>query len=42
MLYGSQYPGGKIFNSAAFVAAPSGEQGDLRRAMRYAPSERPK
>ena len=35
VLYGSQYPGGKIFNSAAFTAAPSGEQGDLpRNALR--------
>ena len=35
VLYGSQYPGGKIFNSKAFVAAPSGEQGDLpRNALR--------
>jgi hypothetical protein len=30
-LYGSQYPGGKIFNSAAFTAPPSGEQGDFGR-----------
>ena len=30
-LYGSQYPGGKIFNSAAFTAPPSGQQGDFRR-----------
>ncbi len=35
VLYGSQYPGGKIFNSAAFTAAPPGEQGDLpRNALR--------
>jgi len=35
VLYGSQYAGGKIFNSAAFVAAPSGQQGDLpRNALR--------
>ena len=31
VLYGSQYPGGKAFNPAAFVAAPSGQQGDLGR-----------
>jgi hypothetical protein len=31
VLYGSGYPGGKIFNSAAFVAPPTGEQGDLGR-----------
>ena len=30
-LYGSGYPGGKIFDKAAFVAAPSGQQGDLGR-----------
>jgi hypothetical protein len=30
-LYGSQYPGGKIFNKAAFTAAPSGQQGDFGR-----------
>jgi hypothetical protein len=30
-LYGSQYPGGKIFNSAAFTAAPAGQQGDFGR-----------
>jgi hypothetical protein len=30
-LYGSGYPGGKIFNQAAFSAAPSGQQGDLGR-----------
>jgi len=30
-LYGSQYPGGKIFNGAAFAAAPPGQQGDLGR-----------
>src|SRR5215469_9428438 len=30
-LYGSQYPGGKIFNSAALTAAPSGQQGDFGR-----------
>ena len=31
MLYGSGYPGGKIFNSAAFSGPPTGEQGDLGR-----------
>jgi hypothetical protein len=30
-LYGSQYPGGKIFNSAAFSAPPAGQQGDFGR-----------
>jgi len=30
-LFGSQYPGGKIFNSAAFSAAPAGQQGDFGR-----------
>jgi hypothetical protein len=30
-LYGSQYPGGKIFNSAAFTAPPTGQQGDFGR-----------
>lgn len=30
-LYGSQYPGNKIFNNAAFVAPPTGTQGDLQR-----------
>jgi hypothetical protein len=30
-LYGSQYPGGKLFNQAAFTAAPSGQQGDFGR-----------
>jgi hypothetical protein len=29
--YGPQYPGGKIFNSAAFTAAPAGQQGDFGR-----------
>lgn len=29
--FGSQYPGGKIFNKAAFSAPPSGEQGDFSR-----------
>jgi hypothetical protein len=32
-LSGSQYPGGKIFNKAAFVPAPSGMQGDMPRNM---------
>jgi len=31
VLYGSQYPGGKIFNKAAFVAAPPGTQGNFGR-----------
>jgi hypothetical protein len=31
VLYGSQYPGGKIFNSKAFVAAPTGQQGNFGR-----------
>ena len=30
-LFGAQYPGGKIFNSAAFTAAPVGQQGDFGR-----------
>jgi outer membrane receptor protein involved in Fe transport len=30
-LYGDQYPGGKIFNKAAFSAAPAGQQGDFGR-----------
>jgi carboxypeptidase family protein/TonB-dependent receptor-like protein len=30
-LYGDQYPGGKIFNPAAFVASPAGQQGNLGR-----------
>ena len=30
-LFGSQYPGGKIFNSAAFTPAPVGQQGNLGR-----------
>jgi carboxypeptidase family protein len=34
-LFGSQYPGGKVFNRAAFTPAPAGEQGNLERnAMR--------
>jgi hypothetical protein len=31
VLYGSQYPGGKIFNGAAFTAPPAGQQGDFGR-----------
>ena len=31
VLYGSGYPGGKIFNPAAFTPPPSGEQGDFAR-----------
>jgi hypothetical protein len=30
-LYGRQYPGGKIFNVAAFSGAPAGQQGDFGR-----------
>ena len=30
-LFGSQYPGGKIFNKAAFVAPPPGTQGNFGR-----------
>jgi len=30
-LFGSQYPGGKAFNPAAFTAAPTGQQGNLGR-----------
>ena len=30
-LYGSQYPGGKIFNGAAFGEPPQGQQGDFGR-----------
>jgi hypothetical protein len=30
-LYGSQYPGSKIFNVAAFTAPPTGQQGDFGR-----------
>ena len=34
-LYGSQYPGGKAFNPAAFTTPPAGHQGDLgRNALR--------
>jgi hypothetical protein len=31
VLYGSQYPGGKILNGAAFTAPPTGLQGDFGR-----------
>lgn len=31
VLYGSGYPGGKIFNKAAFTPAPAGTQGNLGR-----------
>jgi hypothetical protein len=31
VFYGSQYPGGKAFNAAAFTPPPSGQQGDLGR-----------
>ncbi len=31
VLYGSQYPGGKIFNQAAFTASAPGTQGDFGR-----------
>jgi hypothetical protein len=31
VLVGSQYPGGKILNSAAFTAPPTGQQGDFGR-----------
>jgi Carboxypeptidase regulatory-like domain/TonB dependent receptor-like, beta-barrel len=30
-IFGEEYPGGKIFNTAAFSAAPAGQQGDLGR-----------
>jgi len=30
-LEGSQFPGGKIFNKAAFAAAPAGQQGNFGR-----------
>jgi hypothetical protein len=30
-LYGAQYPGGKIFNKAAFTTAPKGTQGNFAR-----------
>jgi hypothetical protein len=32
-LYGSQYPGGKAFNPAAFTAPPTGQQGDFGRNL---------
>jgi len=32
-LFSSQYPGGKILNKAAFVPAPTGQQGDMPRNM---------
>jgi hypothetical protein len=31
VLYGSQYPGGKIFNKAAFTAPAAGQQGNFGR-----------
>jgi len=31
VLYGAGYPGGKIYNKAAFTATPAGQQGDLGR-----------
>ena len=31
VLHGSQYPGGKAFNPAAFTAPPTGQQGDFGR-----------
>jgi hypothetical protein len=31
VLYGSQYPGGKAFNPAAFTAPPTAQQGDFGR-----------
>ena len=31
VLYGAQYPGGKIFNKEAFTATPSGQQGNFGR-----------
>src|SRR5262249_34543960 len=30
-LFGSGYPGGKVFNKAAFTAVPAGQQGNLGR-----------
>jgi hypothetical protein len=30
-LFGSQYPGGKIFNKAAFIPPAQGQQGDFAR-----------
>jgi hypothetical protein len=31
VFYGSQYPGGKAFNPAAFTPPPTGQQGDFSR-----------
>ena len=31
LFYGSHYPGGKIFNKAAFATPPNGQQGDFGR-----------
>jgi hypothetical protein len=31
VLYGSQYPGGKAFNAAAFTPRSTGQQGDFGR-----------
>jgi hypothetical protein len=31
VLYGPQYPGGKILNGAAFTAPPTGQQGNFGR-----------
>jgi hypothetical protein len=31
VLHGSEFPGGKIFNKAAFTPAPAGQQGNLGR-----------
>jgi hypothetical protein len=31
VLFGSQFPGGKIFNKAAFTVPPTGQQGDFGR-----------
>jgi hypothetical protein len=31
VLYGSEYPGGKAFNTVAFTPAPQGRQGNLGR-----------
>jgi len=33
VLYGLQYPGGKIFNKAAFTAPPNGQQGNFGRNL---------
>ena len=32
-VFGAQFPGGKIFNRAAFTAAPAGQQGNFGRNM---------